>query len=234
MMKDLVVESYEAYLFDLDGTLIDTTELIYQCFCYSLKEHANSHGVPIERGVIYRGIGRPLKVQMQNFFSHHGVDTTHIDFDSLTKKHMDFQTTIWQEHLKIFDDSKNIVANLKKNNKKLAIVTSRYRDSAKNFLNHVGLFQYFDALITPEDTSNPKPHPEPVLKALKLLGCNSNEALMVGDSGHDMNAAYYCNTDFFLVSRGDDGLANQVTEEERKKKCKYFSSDLSALQLKGD
>jgi pyrophosphatase PpaX len=78
------------------------------------------------------------------------------------------------------------VRALKSAGKRLALVTSKLKDGAMKGLTLVGLDRAFDALVGADAVTNPKPHPEPVLKALELLGAPAEGAVFVGDSRHDL------------------------------------------------
>lgn len=71
---------------------------------------------------------------------------------------------------------------------RLALVTSKNRQGALRGLELTGLAQYFDVLVCADDVQHPKPHPEPVERALALLGAMQDEAVFIGDSIHDMHS----------------------------------------------
>lgn len=66
------------------------------------------------------------------------------------------------------------------------LVTSKNRPGAIRGLKLAGILDHFDVLVCADDVIHPKPHPEPVLKALALLGAAAGETLFIGDSVHDM------------------------------------------------
>jgi pyrophosphatase PpaX len=70
----------------------------------------------------------------------------------------------------------------------LALVTSKNRQGALRGLQLTGLAEYFEVLVCVDDVQHPKPHPEPVERALALLGADRRDAVFVGDSIHDMHA----------------------------------------------
>jgi pyrophosphatase PpaX len=72
---------------------------------------------------------------------------------------------------------------------KSAVVTSKRRRSATFGMEATGLLGLFDATVVYEDTSRHKPEPDPILKALDLLGIQKGSVLMVGDSVYDIRAA---------------------------------------------
>jgi len=82
-----------------------------------------------------------------------------------------------------------ILKTLKKNNYQTALITSSQRRVVKLFLSKNNIDSYFDCTFAWEDTQNNKPHPEPLLKALKRLNAQPENSVMIGDSDVDILAA---------------------------------------------
>ena len=98
---------------------------------------------------------------------------------------------IYSKYLRYIKLKPGVKSALEKLSKKftLGIATSRVRSSVESILKKFNLKKYFEVIITFEDYENPKPHPEPLLKALKKLKLNPNEAIYVGDTISDFEAA---------------------------------------------
>lgn len=222
------MKQYETYLFDLDGTLIDTTELIYQCFRESLKKPCEDFGITIGKEEILQSIGLPLYDQMRSFFERRNIPFEKIDYPKIRREHMEVQKSIYQENIKAFDEVPAVIENLVKNKKRLAVVTSRLIESASVYLKHVGLWKMFEHVVTPESTKHGKPHAEPALKALSLLGVGTENVLFVGDTSHDQRCAKNAGIPFFLVARKNAPLP---VEESIEKDCDYCENDLKSLIL---
>jgi pyrophosphatase PpaX len=152
-----------AVLYDFDGTLADSTDLIMRCYRHTMAEHLGQCP-PDEEWLA--GFGTPLETQIATYRSH--------------------QDTIHDELLRPFPGAAETVAELARRGIGLAIVTSKHRRSTLRGMGLCGITGHFGVIITPEDVSNAKPHPEPVLAALEKLGVAADEALFVGDSPHDM------------------------------------------------
>jgi pyrophosphatase PpaX len=90
--------------------------------------------------------------------------------------------------VKCYDGVPSVVASLAAAGHPMAVVTSKTEMLARRGLEHVGLIQYFSAIIGCDSCSRHKPHPEPVLTALDRLGYQPDEAVFVGDSVHDVEA----------------------------------------------
>jgi len=173
------MKDYTYYLFDADGTLFDTTELICQCFFYSLDKYGNMKKPKEE---IIKSIGMTLRCQ----FEHHLGALSDEQYDEMQKEHMRFQLSIYKDYLKPFPGVKEGLETLKKQNKRLAVVTSRKINSLSIFLKETGIYDYFEIMITPDETEKHKPEPEPALKAMSLLNAVKEESVFIGDSIFDI------------------------------------------------
>lgn len=85
-----------------------------------------------------------------------------------------------------FDGVYETIRTLKENNFKLAIVSTKLRDTVIKGLKLTNLYPFFDTIVALDDVTHPKPHPEPLLKALQEVGSQPEEAMMIGDNFHDI------------------------------------------------
>jgi len=166
-------------LFDLDGTIVDTNELIVQSFLHSLEGQTPE---PLTREVIIPNMGRPLVEQMQLFTGRDEVE------DVITK-YRTFNVSKHDELVKEFPNVLTVMQKLHANGIKIGIVTSKIRLTTGMGLKLVGLDPYVSTIVTVEDVKEPKPSPEGILAALATLGSSKEEAMMVGDSHYDIEAA---------------------------------------------
>lgn len=162
-------------LFDVDGTLLDTTELIFQAF----EDTFLSHDEPIPtRGEFKKVVGKPL-------FECYKILTGKIDVETYCQNHHDFQ--IANMHLsKPFEHSLSTLETLKKHSFKIAAVTSRKKKSTSLSLKQAGLSQFLDFAVFADEVTNHKPHPEALIKAMSFLKVQPEETIMVGDSEADI------------------------------------------------
>jgi pyrophosphatase PpaX len=187
------MKDYTNYLFDADGTLFDTTELICQCFIYSLDRFGN---MKKSREEIIKSIGMTLRSQ----FEQHLGPLSDEQYDEIQKEHMRFQLSIYKDYLKAFPGVKQALETLKKRNKRLAIVTSRKINSLALFLKETEMFDCFEAMVTPDHTEKHKPEPEPALKAISLLGAQKEESVFIGDSLFDIQCGTNAGIDTAFVT----------------------------------
>ncbi|MDQ6422771.1 pyrophosphatase PpaX [Paenibacillus sp. LHD-117] len=166
-------------LFDLDGTILDTNELIIRSFLESLK---GSVPEGFSREHIIPSMGQPLADQMKLFS---GLD----DVQHLVDAYREINLRLHDELVKPFDFVKEVLEKLKANGVKLGVVTTKMRLTTERGLKFVAIHEYMDAIITIDDVVNAKPHPEPVIKAMELLGADPATTIMVGDSTVDMKSA---------------------------------------------
>lgn len=166
--------SIKTVLFDFDGTLIDTNELINKSFKYTFEQFGYSfteeeilqfNGPPLQK--TFSQINPELAEEMiQTYREHNG-------------KHHD-------EYVSLFPNVLETLDALKQSGFKLAIVSAKMRAGVDQGLEVTNIGSYFDTIVTIDDVSNPKPHPESVLKALENLYAEPTQSIMVGDNYHDI------------------------------------------------
>lgn len=180
----------KAVLFDFDGTLIDTSDLIFRSFEYALD---TVMGKQIPREELLWTFGRPLAKIMDTLGGEHAEALMHA-FKVYSVAH--------EQEITLFAGVTETLAYLHKHNIKTAIVTSRVYASAMRDLELVGLSGQFDLIISPESTKEHKPHPAPAQKAMELLGVTPETTIMIGDSTHDLlcGAQAGCATGFVRYS----------------------------------
>jgi pyrophosphatase PpaX len=167
----------KAFLFDLDGTLLDTFDFIYGAF----ENTYSKHGIePLSHDQIRHLMGGPLE-------SVYHAMAPEYDAALLAETHRAFQAA--HTHLvKLFPDTLQVLDELKRRDMKIAAITTRSNRSSIRSLEVTGIAKYFDMVISAEDVQNHKPNPEPLFKALKFLRVEPQDAVMTGDTGADIMA----------------------------------------------
>jgi len=165
----------KAVLFDLDGTLINTNNLIIESFKYTLKKHLN---LKLQDEDIVKYFGEPLATTLSRYDSE--------NVESLLETYKAFNKESHDNLAVGFDDAVLALETLKAKGIKIAVVTSKRREMAEKGLKLFALYNLIDVLITPEDTLKHKPDGEPAIKACEELKVNPEESLMVGDSHFDI------------------------------------------------
>lgn len=166
-------------LFDLDGTLIDSVRLILDSYHHTLR----SHGLPVRTDEEWlRGLGTPLTVQ----FSDWGHDAEKLQ--ALIATYREYNLEHHDRMVTVYPGVVDAVKAIREAGVRTGLVTSKNRNGALRGLGLAGLTEMMDVLVCADEVTNPKPHPEPVEKAVKLLGGNVIETIYVGDSIHDMQS----------------------------------------------
>jgi pyrophosphatase PpaX len=166
---------YDAAIFDLDGTLIDTNGVIIETFKHVLKKEQN---IDLSDEEIIRFFGEPLLMTMERY------DRANAQY--LCKAYIEYNETVHDNMVHAMEGARDTILELKKRGIKTGVVSSKRRPMVDRGLNVCGLSGLVDVIITPEDTEKHKPDGEPILKACDILGVNPGRAIMVGDSHFDI------------------------------------------------
>lgn len=187
------MKQYKAYLFDGDGTLYNTAEMIYQCFKKIGEDFRDTH---IEREPVFKTIGMPFRPQLELLIGK----VTDNEFDEIVTSHIAFAKTIYKDYVKLFPKIKETLEELNRRGAKLAVVTSRKIESVTLYLEHTGILHLFDELITPESTAMHKPHPAPAIEAMRRLDAKPEETLFIGDATFDIDCGNSAGCDTCYVN----------------------------------
>ncbi len=169
--------TFGTFLFDLDGTLIDSIELILRSYRHTLRTH---RGVEPPDELWLKGLGTPIRVQLRQW----SVDPSEIE--AMAQTYTTYNLTHHDALVRPYDGIVGAVTRLKQRGKQLGLVTSKSRSGAQRGLRVSGIEAAFDVIVGADEVTHPKPHPEPVLLALDRLGTKANDAVFVGDSRHDI------------------------------------------------
>ena len=170
---------FRAILFDLDGTLIDSTRLIIESYHHTWRVH-RGHTLPDAEWIA--GLGTPLRVQFRRFTDDPG------EVERMIATYREWNLAHHDEMVRGFPGATDAVRALKRGGAKLAIVTSKNRHGVELGLGQCGFDGLFDTLVTSDDLQASKPDPAPVTAALAALDERPDAALFVGDSPHDIAA----------------------------------------------
>jgi pyrophosphatase PpaX len=164
-------------LFDLDGTLIDSIRLILDSYHHTLA----AHGVPPRTDEDWlRGVGTPLSVQFAEWRDDLGK------LEAMVATYREYNLAHHDRMVTVYPGVVAAVEAIRAAGRRTGLVTSKNRQGALRGLTLVRLEAMMDVLVCADEVTNPKPHPEPVEKAVGLLGADPATTVYVGDSIHDM------------------------------------------------
>ncbi len=172
MAKDI-----RAVIFDADGTILDTRELIFQAYEHVLSQHG--YDVPSRESFFDEVRGNAADVTYRKRAVHH-------DPDELVKIHRLFQA----EHVDLwsaYEGLHELLATIQNAGIKLGMCTSR-GSGVIPMLEQADVKNFFGSIVHADMVQNHKPHPEPLLRVLAELDVAPQYAVMVGDTDADIGA----------------------------------------------
>ncbi len=168
-----------ALLFDLDGTVVDSIELIVQAAVHAFEGREGPRPTREEWVAL---IGTPLAPMLRRWA--HDDD----DVKFLWDRYRSYQVEHHDRLVSAYPGAVELIRRLHARGYKMAIVSSKIEAGIRRSLDYVGITDCFGALIGIEATEKHKPEPEPVLLALERLGASASEAWFIGDSPYDVLA----------------------------------------------
>lgn len=165
----------KAVLFDFDGTVINTNELIIESYKYAFRK-VLGRDIPIEE--ILGLFGRPLLLSLVEDYGEKG--------EALCTAFREFNESRHDDIAVPFQGVPDSIIAIKDSGFKTGIVTSKRKEMLLRGIKLIGLEGVFDVLIANEDTEKHKPDPEPIITACERIGIAPSETVYVGDSVFDI------------------------------------------------
>lgn len=190
--------AYAAYLFDLDGTLVDTAPDLMRALNHVLGQAR----LPlVDEALTRHWVGHGVRAMLKAAFEHHGVEVSEARLDGL----FDACLAYYGEHVADFskpypavvDTLDTLVARAA-----LGVVTNKPADLSERLLDALDLRRFFGCVVGRGSTRHHKPHAEPALAACQQLEVAPGDALFVGDSATDVACARAAGCDVVLYRHG--------------------------------
>ena len=169
----------EAILFDNDGTLVDTYQLILTSMRYTIDRHFGE--IPPD-SVLMGKVGQPLDVQLWDY-----TDDPELH-DQLCRTYREHNHRIHDSMVSAFPGMAQTLRSLRDAGFKLGVVTAKRHELAWHGLEITGLAPYFECLVGADDCPVHKPDPAPIIQGARMLGVDPHRCVYVGDSPHDIQA----------------------------------------------
>lgn len=207
IVNTLKKKNQKLIIFDCDGTVLDTFDLIEKTVFKTFEEKLPNYNLTIEEAHAFFG---PL---IDESFGKY-VDTEE-EIQELINCYREINTRIMPEYIKAFDGIEDVLKELKKSGFKIAIVSNKVTDAVVQGLKICNINQYFDLIIGAEKMENPKPAPDGITKALKLL--NKKDAILIGDTIIDIETGKNASIDTIGVT-----WCKTTKDEFKRNKATYI------------
>ncbi|MFI5207080.1 MAG: HAD-IA family hydrolase [Gemmatimonadales bacterium] len=209
---------YSTILFDFDGTLVDSIELIIESYRHTMRVH---RGDAMSDSLWLEGLGTPLRVQFRSFTDDPA------EVEAMIATYREWNLANHDRMVRAYPGALETVKQLKAKGARMGIVTSKNLGGLNRGLALCGFDGLFESLITSDMIEASKPDPAPVHAALAQLHARPAEALMVGDSPHDVASGRNAGTSTAACLWGPFDRAR--LEQERPDHWLGSFADLAAL-----
>lgn len=216
-----LIHKYSLMLFDLDGTLADTHQLIFDSFNHILRKYRSIEMTPKE---ILSYFGPPEEVCIKNMLRPD-------DFDRVWSDFLEYYSTHLNES-RVFGGVQELLKRVKELGKLLGVFTAKGTKTAELTLEYHGIMKLFDIVVTGSSVKNHKPDPEGIVVALTKLGVAAAKTMVIGDSPSDYKASVAAGSDFIAVTY--DKIARHRFEGIECKKAASVGDLASLLLAEGE
>jgi phosphoglycolate phosphatase len=189
---------FESVTFDLDGTLLDTIADLAEACRLMLDEIGEPPRTPAE---VHSFVGKGMAVLVERCLTHEqppSAEKLHVAIESF-KRHY---TAVNGKLTRVYPGVIEGLQAWKASGLKMGVVTNKPGVFTNALIEHMGMTDYFDVVVSGDTTAHKKPHPEPILHACRLFGVDPVRNLHVGDSENDILAARAAGSPTYCVPYG--------------------------------
>lgn len=195
--------NFDGFIFDIDGTLTATNELIFASFNHIAEKYLNRTFTDEE---ILSLFGPTEDVILKEWCGERYEEAREVYYNFYSDNH--HIASVHEGMIEILD-------HLKSKNFPLGIFTGKGRQAAQITLQKIGAEKYFDLIVTGDDVTNHKPSAEGILRFVNQFGLNKEKVLMIGDSVGDVKAS----------KEAGVKIASVLWDNHREEKVKTMKSD---------
>lgn len=199
---------FKTFIFDVDGTILDTEQAAINALQAVLSEKGKEYdkddlkfafGIPGVESLKRLGVENPEEVQVE---------------------WADRMISDYSNDMQMFDGIEEVLHKLAKKTVRMGIVTSKTREEYIDQFQEYNIHLLFEQAITADDTEKHKPEPEPLLACLKRLSTDPRDAVYIGDTLYDMQSAQRAGVKFALAAWGAHSLEEFNQADYRLEKPK--------------
>ena len=195
-------------IFDMDGTLIDSSAIISNSINYVRSKLGLP---PMDRKVILEAVNDTSIHRPRFFYGVEEYEPRHVKwFREYYSKNHHKQTVLYTGIKELLEELKPYF--------RYALATNAYRESAMLILKNLGIEHYFDIIVCGDEVEHPKPAPDMIYKIIDFFGCKKDEVVLVGDGKTDEEAAKAAGITFLKVSWGWQRYEDAIESVEELKK----------------
>lgn len=197
MAEHCIVEItiYRAVLFDMDGVISDTMPLHYE----SWRRAFETIGVPVDKMDVYLREGMTSRSMGEQIAQAKGRNLSQEQLDRIVEDKSIYFTKLAMEKAKAYEGVVGTLHMLRNNGLKTALVTGSRSDAVDEVLNKLGLKDEFDAIVCAEDIKHGKPSPEPYEAAIKKLGVDRLNCIVVENAPLGIESAKAAKVDYVIA-----------------------------------
>ena len=195
------MSKYKTLLFDMDGTVADTDEMIKAAMYILYDLYRDGVKTPDEEIVYFSG--PPIRDTLKKEFPHMDQQFMFDEFHRVSE-------TLYATHTFRYPHSREVLLELKEKGYNLGIVTNKLHNLTEYCLQCIGLDDIFDLIIGFNDVSKPKPNGEGILKSIAYFNSTKEETIYIGDNKVDLESANLAGVDCALVGWGPRFLPPEV------------------------
>lgn len=205
----------KAIIFDMDGLMIDSERVTFECYQERLKDM----NLTMDEEFYKTLLGKPIKGIYQRFYDVYGNDFPIQNV--IQDVHQLMAERFETEGVPVKKGLVELLHYLKDNNYKTIVATSSNRDRVDKILAQAKITEFFDDSICGDEVTKGKPNPEVFLKSCQKLGVNVDEAIVLEDSEAGIQASYDANIKVICIP--DMKYPEKQYEEKTFKILKYLT-----------